>query len=84
MSILNNLTVLTFSYSLLVVPVLNQEANAKTKYRLHHRHLVSHHHHPRYVKPAYDSSGWRHRTRGWDNTCINLPYLASEFACDAK
>ncbi len=30
--------------------------------------------------------GWRYRStaRGWDNTCLNVPWLASAFACSAK
>ena len=30
--------------------------------------------------------GWRLRssTKGWDNSCFNLDYLPSEFACSAK
>ncbi len=30
--------------------------------------------------------GWRNRsnTRGWDNTCINAPWLPSQFACSPK
>jgi hypothetical protein len=34
---------------------------------------------------GYDG-GWRHRdnARGWDNTCINAPWLPSEFACSAR
>ena len=31
------------------------------------------------------SDGWRYRdTKGWDPSCFNLPYLSSQFACDAK
>ena len=31
-------------------------------------------------------AGWRHRSnaRGWDNTCLDTPWLPSEFACSAK
>ena len=30
--------------------------------------------------------GWRYRdtARGWDNTCVNVPWLPSAFACSAK
>ncbi len=31
------------------------------------------------------ANGWRHRTvRGWDNTCIDVPWLANMWACGAK
>ena len=31
-------------------------------------------------------STWRDRdnARGWDNSCINVPWLPSEFACSAR
>ena len=30
--------------------------------------------------------GWRYRptARGWDNSCVNVPWLPSGFACSAK
>jgi hypothetical protein len=28
-----------------------------------------------------DCQGWRHRTGDWDNSCIGLDYLPSQFAC---
>lgn len=33
-----------------------------------------------------DCHGWRLRTtaRGWDNTCVDLDYLPSMYACNAK
>ncbi len=33
-----------------------------------------------------DCHGWRLRNtaRGWDNTCFNLDYLPSQFACSSK
>ena len=32
------------------------------------------------------AGGWRYRptARGWDNTCVNVPWLPSQFACSAK
>ncbi len=31
------------------------------------------------------SDGWRYRFgRGWDNTCINVSWLPSQFACSPK
>ena len=39
-----------------------------------------------YGVPYNYGYGWRHRSnaRGWDNTCLNLPWLPSEFACSSK
>ncbi len=41
---------------------------------------------PYYVAPGWRPDGWRYRSnaKGWDNTCFNLPYLPSQFACDAR
>ncbi len=74
-------------FAFLAAPVLGVTAEAKT-YVHHHRYLVHrsiyrHAYHPRWAT-TYD--GWRYRSnaRGWDNTCINVPWLPSEFACDAR
>jgi hypothetical protein len=62
-------------------------AGAETEQKPHHRHFVGK---PvdsnRVAGTGVDNNGWRHRdnARGWDNTCLNLAYLPSEFACDAK
>ena len=40
-----------------------------------------------YRAPHYAwTSGQRYRptARGWDNTCVNAPWLPSQFACSAK
>jgi hypothetical protein len=41
---------------------------------------------PFYVDPAWRPDGWRYRSnaRGWDNTCLNLPWLPSQFACSSR
>jgi hypothetical protein len=45
---------------------------------------VRHSHHQEQANVANDD-GWRDtRSRGWDNTCFNLPYLSAQFACDAR
>jgi hypothetical protein len=31
-----------------------------------------------------DKNGWRLRDGGWDNTCLNIPWLPSQYACSAK
>ena len=30
-----------------------------------------------------DCNGWRLRSTGWDNTCLNLDYLPSMYACSS-
>jgi hypothetical protein len=39
-----------------------------------------------YVQPEWRPDGWRRRSnaKGWDNTCLNVPWLPSQFACDAR
>ncbi len=31
-----------------------------------------------------DCNGWRLRPSGWDNTCFNLDYLPSMYACSSQ
>jgi len=31
-----------------------------------------------------DCNGWRLRQSGWDNTCFNLDYLPSMYACSSS
>lgn len=31
-----------------------------------------------------DCHGWRRRSIGWDNTCFNLDYLPSQYACSSR
>ncbi len=52
--------------------------------RTHHRQYVAK---PYYYAPRYaNAGGWRHRNtvRGWDHSCLNVPWLSNMFACDAK
>lgn len=78
MSANKQLVAFATAFAVLAVPVFVAAAQAKsfTSHRpMVHRTI----HHPMYA------GQWRHRTtRGWDNTCLDLPYLASQFACDAK
>ncbi len=81
------LVTLAAAFAMLVTPL----AGATAQTRTYHRHYA---HRPAYAagywnNPGYGygyDDGWRHRSnaRGWDNTCINAPWLPSEFACSAK
>jgi hypothetical protein len=83
MSYIKKFVIFTAGFVMLTAPLLAVEADAKTK--LHHRHYVSRRlHHPVLVTNKIAGNGWRRRSRGWDNSCLNVPYLTSEFACDAK
>ncbi len=79
--------------ALLTVPMLGTAAEARTKgHRRHHVQTVAHHHHhstPRDLWTTFegervDRAGWRLRANGWDNSCFNLPYLSSQFACTSN
>ena len=75
--------------AMLVMPILGASAETRTQ-----RHHYIHRHHP--VVSAEDPTqprsfiaesdgNWRHRSaRGWDNTCFHTPWLANQFACDAR
>ena len=51
--------------------------------RIHHHRLVYKAHHT--MRYAGDS-GWRHRNnaRGWDHSCIDVPWLSNMEACSAR
>jgi hypothetical protein len=58
------------------------------------RHRVHHPHYMRQANCVYRNAagnlitcdGWRKRdtARGWDHSCMNLPYLPSQFACTPR
>jgi hypothetical protein len=88
MSINNKLLIFAAAAAVLAVLPLTVSVDAKPK--RYDRHYARKHYDP----PAYplerravdgslvDRQGWRLRPGyGWDNTCFNLDYLASQFAC---
>ncbi len=80
------LVAFAMGFAVVAALMFGTEAGAVTK--AHRRYAV---HRPIY-RPIYrpvwaaDNSGWRYRSnaRGWDNTCINVPWLPSQFACSAR
>ncbi len=88
MSTSGRLVALAAAFSMLVAP-----AFAEREAGIHHRNYVDTQvYYPGltgfyagYYGVPY-TYGWRHRSnaRGWDNTCFNLPWLPSEFACSAR
>ncbi len=95
MSANSKVVVLVAALSVLVASAFG--ATAQQRVRGHHRPYVraqvyypvpSGYYAGYYGAPysyGYDN-GWRKRSnaRGWDNTCLDLPWLPSEFACSAK
>jgi hypothetical protein len=88
-NIYNRLAVFTAVFALLAMPLFATFADAKPKgYHRHynHRAYATRRYAPsdrRLIGGDYvDSHGWRYRTGyGWDNTCLNLDYLPSQYAC---
>ena len=81
------LVALAAAFSMLVAPVFG--ATAASKAKIHHRHYVAgqayHAVPPAGYHVVWYAPGWRHRSNaiGWDNTCLDVPWLLSEFACSA-
>jgi hypothetical protein len=82
------LVALAVAVATLVAPLAAQAAQARHyNWRYAHRPLPAGYYNPGYYGYGYGyGSGWRRRSnaRGWDNTCLDLPWLPSEFACSAK
>ncbi len=91
MSTNGRLVALAAAFSMLVAPAFG--AAAEREAQIHHRNYVDRQvyypaptgYYAGYYGVPY-TYGWRHRSnaRGWDNTCFNLPWLPSEFACSAR
>jgi hypothetical protein len=88
MRIGNRLAVFAVGCAMITAPLFG--AAAETMTTMHHRHFVD-----RSVScpmrrtaggTLVDCHGWRLRsgTIGWDNTCFNLDYLPSRFACSGN
>ena len=81
------LVALTAAFLMLVAPAFGATAYSKAK--IHHRHYVAGQAHyavpPAGYHGVWYGPGWRHRSNaaGWDNSCLDLPWLPSEFACSA-
>lgn len=79
------LTIVPVTFAMLVTPVFDA-AQAKSKtHRVRMVKSVSHCPVRRTVDgDLVDCQGWRLRSGGWDNSCFNLDYLPSQFACSSK
>lgn len=82
------LAALAAALAMIAAPMM--DAAAQSQKLTHQRHAA---YRPLY-RPAIGfwrcvdcyPDGWRLRStaRGWDNTCLNVPWLPSAFACSAK
>ncbi len=89
MSANRRLVALAAALSMLIAPAFGAMAEQK----IHHRPFVDRQvyypgpsgYYAGYYGVPY-TYGWRRRSnaKGWDNTCFNLPWLPSEFACSAR
>jgi hypothetical protein len=89
MSISKKVVAFASGFVMLSAPFFGAAAEAKTKTKHHHHWHIA----QKYAQPQYrrsvdgdliDSQGWRLRDGTWDNTCFNLDYLPSQFACSAR
>ena len=89
MSSIINWVGLAVAVAMLVTPIF--EAKAETRAGAPKRYSA--YRAPNYALPPgalsdgdWQVGGWRYRptARGWDNTCVNVPWLPSQFACSAK
>ncbi|MGO9459768.1 MAG: hypothetical protein ACLP1W_06550 [Rhodomicrobium sp.] len=91
MSANNKLAALIASCALLAAAAAaSAEPRTQVHHRPYHRHYAVRsagcplHRNPE--GELVDCQGWRHRDNviGWDNTCLNLDYLPSMFACSSN
>jgi len=79
--------ILTSAASLLAVLALSVSA-AEAKTKTFHRYVAKAHNrcpvHVTVNGDIVDCNGWRLRPTGWDNTCLNLDYLPSMYACSSS
>ncbi len=84
MNISCRLTGLTIVFA--AVAVLSGAA-VEAKTHKHYRHYAKSQHYSAFRRAPggtlIDSQGWRKRDNaiGWDNTCFNLDYMSSMYAC---
>ena len=85
---------LAAAFAVLVTPLVDATAQTRKHYR-NYAYRQGYRPAPTgyWNYPAYGygysgdyGTGWRKRdnARGWDNTCIDAPWLPSEFACSPK
>ncbi len=88
MSVNGKLVALTGAFALLAAPLFG--AAAETGSKTHHRHFLNKARGCPVRQIAdgslVDCRGWRKWSGsiGWDNTCFDLDYLPSEFACSSS
>ncbi|MGA7325435.1 MAG: hypothetical protein WBX25_13335 [Rhodomicrobium sp.] len=86
MGLNKNIVAFSAAFAILAAPWLGA-AEAKPKIKTHHRHFVNKSSGCPVRQIAdgslVDCHGWRKwsGTIGWDNTCLHLDYLDSQFAC---
>ncbi len=86
MSTGNKLVSLAAAFALITAPLAQAAAEGQTK--SHHRHSLGKTDrcpvHRTAEGELVDCQGWRLRSGGWDNSCFNLDYLPSQFACSSR
>ena len=78
---------LAAAFALIVAPL--SQASAEGRAKTHHRHSAKRADgcptHRTAEGELVDCHGWRLRPGiGWDNSCFNLDYLPSQYACSSR
>jgi hypothetical protein len=85
MKIVRMLTIAPIACAMLVAPVFD---SAQAKSKAHRARVVKSQDHCPLRRTVdgdlVDCHGWRLRSSGWDNSCFNLDYLPSQFACSSR
>jgi hypothetical protein len=89
MSINRSLALLAIGSALAAAPLSDTAAQARTVRHHVYRHgTYAHRTYQSQVHAGYwprqNAAGWRWRDNyRWDNTCLNVPWLADQFACSS-
>jgi hypothetical protein len=87
MTISKKFTILASCIALVAAPVLSAAEGTKSRHRHFARKPVSCPVHRNAEGDLVDCRGWRKRDiviGGWDNSCLNLDYLPSMYACSSR
>jgi hypothetical protein len=89
MSIYKKIAACAVAFAVLSAPFFAASADARPwkHYRHHGYYATAPHSQLRRVAGGAlaDRNGWRYRTGyGWDNSCFNIDYMLSRYACTAQ
>jgi hypothetical protein len=78
----------SFAAAIALIAAPLAQASAEDQAKTHHKHSTKQTGrcatHRTAEGELVDCHGWRLRNGYWDNTCFNLDYLPSEYACSSN